>query len=46
MVLAGVEALESLSAVDTGGLVERLVAGVVDVDNSDNGGGIAAPTVL
>ena len=41
--LAGVEDFESLSADDTAGLVERLVVGVVEDDNSDNGGGIAAP---
>ena len=43
--LAGVDDLESLSADDTAGLVERLVVGVVEDDNSDNGGGIAAPDV-
>ena len=43
--LAGVDDLESLSTADTPGLVDRLVAGVVDVDNSDSGGGMAAPVM-
>ncbi len=42
--LAGVEDLESRSdaALATAGLTDRLVAG--EVDSSDSGGGMAAPT--